>query len=176
MSLSPTRIHVMMLRRRTRLIMHELICVKKYPYVVKDGTYIDPNVNTTLKITFCRSSRVNFQTIGIGRARIIKSAVVRCQSTDLCEVMANVHTRNVHHAIANIESFLIDAMCGPDTHIPGVVSKSFWYTTFGGTHQFARMGKRANKLEKTAATLYPTVQNTQAHHNILKLLMGKRRR
>ena len=131
------------------------------PSMVKGGTYIDPNVNTTLKITFCRSSRVNFQTIGIGRARIIKSAVVRCQSSDLCEVTANVHTRNVHHAIANIESFFIDPMCRPDTHIPGVVRSEFLIYNTWSNSPICSNGQTSEQARKHGCyTISYSAENT----------------
>jgi len=41
----------------------------------RENTYIEPSVKTTLRMIFCLSSRVNRHTIGIGRARIIRSAV-----------------------------------------------------------------------------------------------------
>jgi hypothetical protein len=42
----------------------------------RTNTYIEPSVKTTLRMIFCLSSRVSLHTIGIGRARIIRSAVM----------------------------------------------------------------------------------------------------
>jgi hypothetical protein len=41
----------------------------------RTNTYIEPSVKTTLRMIFCLNSSVSLHTIGIGKARIIRSAV-----------------------------------------------------------------------------------------------------
>jgi hypothetical protein len=56
------------------------------------NTYIEPSVKTTLRMIFCLNSRVSLHTIGIGKARIIKSAVVVSLAFASCrrEVLRNL--------------------------------------------------------------------------------------
>jgi hypothetical protein len=55
--------------------MSVLLDSDKLVWKGRANTYIEPSVKTTLRIIFCLSSSVSLHTIGIGRARIIKSAV-----------------------------------------------------------------------------------------------------
>jgi len=73
----------MMLRRRTRLmtqeLLQELVSIGSWWEKGEENAYIEPSVNTTLRIIFCLNSSDNLQTIGIGKAKIIRSAVA-CQN------------------------------------------------------------------------------------------------
>lgn len=84
----------------------------------RKSAYIEPSVNTTLRIIFCLNSRDNLQTIGIGKAKIIRSAIP-CKCLPMaCTTRRARLTDDVHDPVSDIEGLLINTSVCLNSQVP----------------------------------------------------------